>query len=162
MQPANLLDSERSLFLGLILASDLLEITLPEAVMQKIQLDPVTKLYAAQARQQLFSEVDSPQGVFDGFLKRSMMDRSPNIVPRSGYFIWNFLRLAVTPNEWDQKVLPLPAALSFLYCLIRPIRLASKYGLIMLKRLLGLATQHSDRNSKNPPIEKSTGGLQRF
>lgn len=133
LQRANMLNSERPLFLGLVLARDLLGITLPEDVVQRIQLDPVIKLYAAQVRQQLFSEVDSPHdGVFESFLRRSMMDRSPNRV-RSGYLRY-FLRLAVTPNIVDQKFLPLPAPLSFLYYLVRPIRLASKYGLIMLRR----------------------------
>lgn len=143
LQRAHMLNSERPVFLGLVLASDLLGVTLPEDVVQRIQLEPVIELYAAQVRQQLFSEVDSPHdGVFESFLRRSMMDRSPCRVSRGGY-LWYFLRLAVTPNEIDRKFLPLPTPLSLLYYLVRPTRLASKYGLMILKRLLGPANPHA-------------------
>lgn len=142
MQRASMLNSERSLFLGLLLASDLLGTALPEEVLQRMQVDPAVKLYAVQVRKQLFCETDSSHGVFESFLKRFMMERPLGKVPHSGHLIWHFLRLGITPNERDRNFLPLPASLSFLYCLVRPIRLAGRYALIILKHLK-LAKPHT-------------------
>jgi hypothetical protein len=42
------------------------------------------------------------------------------------------LRLVSTPTAGDFELVSLPARLSFLYYVLRPIRLARKYGLIPL------------------------------
>ena len=40
----------------------------------------------------------------------------------------HFLRLAITPLPVDRKRFPLPPSLAFLHYLIRPLRIAGRYG----------------------------------
>lgn len=47
-----------------------------------------------------------------------------------------WIRRVVTPNEVDRDVLALPTWLSFVYYLIRPVRLARRYGLRRTRRIL--------------------------
>ena len=58
MDLARTLGSERVLFLGLYLASDLLGAVLPQEVSQRVQSDPVVKSLATQVCERLFSERD--------------------------------------------------------------------------------------------------------
>lgn len=134
MEWASMMGSERALFLGLLLANELLGTALPEEVIQRIKADPAVKLYAAQVHKQLFCETDNSYGVKESFLKRFMMECPPDRGSRSGYLVWHFLRLAITPSQRDQKFLSLPEPLSFLYYFVRPIRLVTKYGLGLLRR----------------------------
>jgi hypothetical protein len=46
--------------------------------------------------------------------------------------------LTFTPSLGDWELLRLPAALSFLYYLIRPVRLAVKFGRLALTRRPGM------------------------
>ena len=45
------------------------------------------------------------------------------------HLLWTVLHLIITPTDAEYAVLPLPRPLSFLYYLIRPIRLLGKHGL---------------------------------
>jgi hypothetical protein len=45
------------------------------------------------------------------------------------YYAQQYLRIALTPSANDQALLSLPASLSFLYYLLRPIRLLQIYAL---------------------------------
>src|SRR5581483_1714373 len=60
MKRARRLGVERMLFLGLFLATDLLEAPLPESVLQKLHTEPVVKSLAAKVIGQLFTEADDP------------------------------------------------------------------------------------------------------
>lgn len=141
MKRAKTLEIERILFLGLLLASDLLRTELPDGVCRRIQVDPVVKLYAAKLCQQTFDETDNFSGVSENFLFRLLREPPPAKVPYKGYLIWQFFRLAMTPTEEDRMLFSLPASLEFLYYLVRPVRLIGKHRLSLLKRmkvLLGL------------------------
>jgi hypothetical protein len=131
MEQAGTLGSERMLFLGLRLASDLLGTGLPPEVLQRMQTNPVVKLHAAQVREQLFCEVDILSGDFkiNSFLFHlRVRERLQDKVRCCLYLI--------TPNVPEWVFLPLPPSLSFLYYLLRPIRLVRKYGLSFLKHFL--------------------------
>lgn len=130
MKQASTLGSERMLFLGFFLASDLLGAALPEGVWQRVRSDRVVKSLAAQVRERLFLETNSPSGIFESDLFYLRARERP------GDRLQYCLRRAMTPTIEDWEFLPLPAFLSFLYYLLRPIRLVGKYGLSPLQRLL--------------------------
>jgi len=88
-------------------------------------------------RKRLFSEADEPKllerveavALWIGIRER-LQDRLRHffaLMHRAGW---------MTPNARDQAFMPLPASISFLYYLIRPLRLLRKYGLSPLKRIL--------------------------
>ncbi len=114
---------ERVLFLGLLLASDLLKASLPEVVLQKIQSDRVVKSFAVQFNKLLFSDPDSSRKAFKCFLLHIKIWES--FRPKLRYcFGW-----LMTPNAADWAKLPLPAFLSFMYYILRSIRLFKTYVL---------------------------------
>jgi hypothetical protein len=45
------------------------------------------------------------------------------------HYVRHFLHVMIIPNAKDQAVLPIPGPLSFLYYLLRPLRLLRKYAL---------------------------------
>jgi hypothetical protein len=138
IEQASVLRIERTLLLGLLLANSLLDTALPERVLQRIQADPAVKWLAVQRRERLFREADGPLAPFEELLyfriyfqikvREHLLDRVR--------FCLDFACFTVTPNEKDWAILPLPVSLSFLYYLLRPIRLVGKYGLSPLQRLL--------------------------
>ncbi len=59
---------------------------------------------------------------------RGPLSRMPDRV----YLVWQFLSFTISllitgTNQADRESFPLPSSLSFLYYLIRPIRLVSRY-----------------------------------
>ncbi|MBC1224356.1 nucleotidyltransferase family protein [Nostoc sp. UCD121] len=138
MEQASQLGSERLVFFGLWLTSEIFGTVLPDEVRQKIQLDQGLKLYSTLMYQRFFCEVDKPMGVFDTFLKNLMLMKCPpHKVLSKRYLVWYFLRLAIAPNVRDQQFMLLPRPLYFLYFLLRPIRLVDRYGLNVFRHLLG-------------------------
>jgi hypothetical protein len=62
-----------------------------------------------------------------------MRERLRDRVP---YLLYHLPGYLLTPNEKDRAFLPLPTSLSFLYYLIRPIRLVSVHGPMLLFKAL--------------------------
>jgi hypothetical protein len=130
---ATRLGARRMLFFGLILATDLLEIDLPERVRAKARMDGEAQALASRARELLFAEVDSTAEMFSRqshriALRESKADR---MRLRLSYLV-DYVQALVRPNEEDRKQLPLPGFLSFFYIVMRPIRLVKLYGLSLL------------------------------
>ena len=119
--------SRRILSLGLSLASDLLGASLPPEVLRTVQKDPVVKTLAEQVQQRLFAQDLPISGILDGALLQLRMRERRRDRLRSS------LRLAATPRVYDWMFLPLPDRLFFLYYLLRPLRLAGKYGAKLLQ-----------------------------
>lgn len=118
--------SRRVLSLGLILASELLEAPLPPEVWRTVRADPVVRTLAEQVQQRLFAQDTAASGVFEeARIQLRMRERKRDKVR-------SFLRLALTPRVYDWMILPLPGWLFFLYYLLRPLRLAGKYGAKLL------------------------------
>ncbi len=141
MEQARTLGSTRILFLGLFLANDLLGAALPEEVLLKIQADSMVRTIAAQVCDRLFPKADAPPHVSENPLRIllenaifhfRMRERLQDKLP----YIFYLFQLAITPNESDLALLPLPAFLSSLYYLLKPIRLASNYGLKPLRNVM--------------------------
>ncbi len=126
MENANKLGLRRILLLGLVLASELLDASLPAEMRQAADGDAVVKRLAHQVEEQLFREHRAPPGLFEGaILDLKMRERKRDWL-RSG------VRLILTPRSSDWMSLSLPESLFFLYYLLRPVRLARKYGLQLL------------------------------
>jgi hypothetical protein len=113
--------SERMLFLGLRLAVDLLGTRLPAEVQAALNVDVAAGVLAQQVVRDLFTPALTPSGMSDYFLfqlraRRRLRDK------------FKYLRFTITPNEEDLVRLKLPAALSFLYYIVRPVRLVVTGG----------------------------------
>ena len=130
MEKANKYSLERLLFLALFLVSELLGITLPPEVKQKVYSERVVRLYAKQVQKQLFSETNNNHEVkesFEIFLERLMIEKATYRNPYTSSLMWQFFHLALTPTKEDRIFLFLPAYLEFIYYFIRPIRLGVKH-----------------------------------
>lgn len=130
MDQAGSMGSERMLRLGLFLAHDLLGATLSDPVLRRVQADPVVKSVAGEVRPKLFADIPERPGdverlIFYFRMRKGWRDR---LGYSSGYLV-QYLRIALVPSAKDRALLPLPAFLSFLYYLVRPIRMVGKYGL---------------------------------
>jgi hypothetical protein len=122
LQNAEAQGSRRIVLLGLKLAHDLLEAQLPPDVLKLLTEDSAVNNAAERIKQQLFKTADGAAGVFDeALLLVSLRERKRDRIRSS-------LRLAAMPRSFDWMSISLPASFSFLYYLIRPLRLAGKYG----------------------------------
>ena len=118
----------RMLCIGLLLAQDLFDITIPEIFSIRLQEDPRTIELAQQISLNLLSSTQSPSGsVSHRFMKYHLLSMdNPFLTIRYA------LRLFFIPTRYDWQRHPLPACLSFLHYLIRPFRL----GWEGIKRML--------------------------
>jgi hypothetical protein len=132
MQNADRLGCRRILSLGLQLASDLLDAPLPPKILTAVNNDSTVMTTAKQVTTQLFSGPSGPNGMIDeARLAISLRERKRDQL-RSHF------DLLLTPRRGDWMWLPLPGPLGFLYYLVRPIRLAGKYGMTLLTNRNGL------------------------
>ncbi|MCF2148222.1 nucleotidyltransferase family protein [Desmonostoc muscorum LEGE 12446] len=135
LQQVNSLELERPFFISLLIVNTLLNTPLPvevkQAIQQQIKIDPTILIYAVRMQKQLFTEVKTP--LFIKLFFHHLMIKGPlSRMPVRVYLVWQFLsfttRLVITnANQEDREVFPLPSGLYFLYYLIRPIRLVSRY-----------------------------------
>jgi hypothetical protein len=138
---ARALRSERMLLLGLLLARELLEAAVPEEIVRRAQADGTVRILVDEVSRRLFREsAELPGGWESGlFYVRSR--------ERLGDGIRFALTLAVVPHFADWAHVRLPQSLSFLYYLVRPIRLLGKTGGQLVDRLLGRAAPASESKS---------------
>lgn len=113
--------SERMLFLGLRLASDLLNADVPAEVKAAEESDLAVGVLAQDVVQDLFAPKLTPSGMSGYFFfqlkaRRRLRDK------------FKYVHFAITPTEEDLVRLKLPFALSFIYYLVRPIRLVVTGG----------------------------------
>lgn len=111
----------RMLLLGLFLAHELLETPLPEDVWRKVAAEPSIDMLGAEVKRRLFHEGES-----DTSLRRKIsfhLRTKERRRDRARYCA--LFALTTTPVDWS--LAPLPPALSFVYYVLRPFRLAKKY-----------------------------------
>jgi hypothetical protein len=124
----------RILMLGLTLARDLVDADVPEKALREGREDGMVEVLAGEVRSRLFRKPDGSRGLFDESVFHSfhynMRERRRD---RIGYA----LRSATSPNSADWMDRPLPERLLALHYLLKPLRLASKYGAKVLKRDAG-------------------------
>ena len=131
LREAQTLHCMRLVLIGLSLAHDLLGATLPEEIERKIKVDPRAAILARQVKERLSPGNDVPPGLFTGsfFLLRAS-DRLQDQVRYCFRATW-------LPTFLDWELLPLPPFFYFFYSLIRPFRLAVRYEMAFLNRILG-------------------------
>lgn len=126
---ARQLGGERMLWLGLFLAKELLQTSLPESVWQRIQADPQVKTLAEQVQQSLCSQTaNSPAIGKLSYLHLQVRERLGDKIR----YCW---LTAITPTTSDWVVLPLARFPAWVYYLMRPIRLVMSWGLGLFSRL---------------------------
>src|SRR2546421_2580085 len=99
MNRARTLGNERSLSLGLFLASDLLGASLPEEVSARIQTDPKVRLVATRVRELLFQQDDNGLDISYWYRHHLLMrERFRDRVRLYIHYGRRYFRLTVTPN----------------------------------------------------------------
>jgi putative nucleotidyltransferase-like protein len=121
MRCARATGNERMLFLGLRLAADLLEAPLPKQVEAALNADASVAALAGDVVRDLFTPTLTRTGM-SGYFRFQLRAR------RRIRDKLNYLRFTFTPNEEDLVRLNLPAGLSFIYYLVRPVRLVVTGG----------------------------------
>lgn len=122
---------ERMLLLGLLLARELLGAALPDLVTRRIAEDAALPQLLAATTAGLFRDPTQPLTASERarFHLRARERRRDR---------WQYcLYLLISPTEEDWTLQPLPAALTFLYALSRPLKLLGRYGMRPLKDLIG-------------------------
>ncbi|PYS94121.1 MAG: hypothetical protein DMF64_02135 [Acidobacteria bacterium] len=113
--------SERMLLLGLRLAADLLAVPLPPEAEQALAADPMIGALAAEVVRYLFTPELTPSGLTGYFrfqlkARRRLRDKV------------QYLCFVITPTENDLARLALPAPFTFVYYLLRPVRMLTTGG----------------------------------
>ncbi|MCP2727290.1 nucleotidyltransferase family protein [Symplocastrum sp. BBK-W-15] len=120
MAEAARLGCQRILFLGLFLAKELLGTALPEFIWEKIEADGVVTELAVQVYDGFFPNGNISNQSFP--VTRLHLKARERFIDKVRYF----LLVMITPTTSDWLVLPLGRYPSFLYYLIRPIRLVGE------------------------------------
>jgi precorrin-6B methylase 2 len=117
------LKSTRVFLLGLFLAHELLDMPLPESVVEQASQDANIRWLAARVCDPMAGRAKPSAGVF----RRTTF----RLRSRDGlaHGLLHMARLALSPTESDRGAVGLPARFSFLYFLVRPWRLLRQYGL---------------------------------
>src|SRR5215208_2144833 len=133
VERAGRLGSQRMLFLGLLLARDLLETPLPEEVLRKAHADPAVEALVRRIGEWLFQRIDhSPRRFAEIPFRPIHMKMRERLRDKVQYLV----RFATTHTVGDWMALPLPKPFFFLYYVLRPIRLARTYGRKLFKTIL--------------------------
>lgn len=120
---------QRMLALGLFLAHDLLGTALPDKVWRRSLVDHTVKALATEVSQCLFHETDNPPATYAKFVfYHRLRERFQDRMHHHLYYLYAYFWIIVTPNVRDRALLPLPACLSSLYYLLRPMRLLWMYA----------------------------------
>jgi hypothetical protein len=127
LKQAQKLGVERMLLFSLRLTNSLLGTVLPQEIVGAKSLQPSIVRLVEYARQQLFYKGDrtAPDQLTDQFrwlVRERLRDK---LCP---YYVRYFHLRTLVPNDRDRAFLRLPAYLSFVYYLLRPIRLFWEYG----------------------------------
>jgi len=136
LKESRTIGSERNMALGLYLAHHLLGAALPQEVLQRVEADTVVVSLAAQIKDRLFRSLETSLDIahwqeFHLRVRERLRDR---IRVRAHYY-FRYLHLLTSPTDRERELFSLPEPLSFFYYIIRPLRLAGKYGFGFIKQL---------------------------
>ena len=141
MDRARRMGGERLVLISLQLAADLLWLPVPREVRPRLRADRVVVPLATELGQQLFhghlrpERLNASYGLVEaGLLYMRSRERIADKMPYARYLASVLLSgCSLTPNARDREVIALPSFLAFLYFVIRPMRLARKYGVRLLR-----------------------------
>ena len=128
LEQAHRVGCDRILLLNCCLIRDLLGISLPTIITQKIDLDATLPSLTGVIKSFIVAPPHSAQPFdrMEGLLVFIRMRERPGHQLVHFMYVMNRSKWAM-PSRKDRAVLPLPSAFSFLYWLIRPVRLLQKY-----------------------------------
>ena len=124
---AEALGAARTCRLGIYLAAELMQAEVPSSVVCGVREDAQVKHLAQEVRKRIEEtrEVDPIEGqIFNLRLKERFRDKVRYV----------FLQCTQYSGE-EERFLPLPSTLSFIYIFVRPIWLLRRYGFSVLKRM---------------------------
>ena len=121
----------RVLLLGLYLAHDLLGAAIPEESWALVRGDAAVEPLAGQAKRWLFPAEEVPRGPTPRY---SLFGFHLGLQETLGQKVAHGLRMAFVPSQEDWALVRLPPRLSFLYGLVRPLRLVAKHGVRWIAR----------------------------
>ena len=124
---AEALGAARTCRLGIYLAAELMQAEVPSSVVCAVREDAQVRLLAQEVRQRIQEtrDVDPIEGqIFNLRLKERFRDKVRYV----------FLQCTQYSGE-EERFLPLPSTLSFIYIFVRPIWLLRRYGFSVLKRM---------------------------
>jgi Uncharacterised nucleotidyltransferase len=125
---------KRGLLVALELVKSVVGVRLPGDVLQMIEKYPRVKAVGRSVIRRLFSQKRS--FLMERFQQIFIISRlKQRLRDRLVYLLYEW-RETVTPNEKDAAVVSLPVGFSFLYYIVRPVRLTVAYGLSRLQRSL--------------------------
>lgn len=134
LEQAEKMGLKRLIFLGLFLAKNLLDTKIPDSIWQQVQSDKVVNSLVLQVYEKLFAATWESCGTVEtAFFHIKTRERWRD--KTQSFFGLMMLSGWLHPTSKDRDVIPLPAVLSFLYYLIRPIRVLNKYKSIVLDYL---------------------------
>jgi len=125
---AEALGAARTCRLGIYLAAELMQAEVPSSVVCAVREDAQVRLLAQEVRQRIQEtrDVDPIEGqIFNLRLKERFRDKVRYV----------FLQCTQYSGE-EERFLPLPSTLSFIYIFVRPIWLLRRYGFSVLKRMM--------------------------
>ena len=127
------LGGERMLWLGLLLAEQMLGTRLPERVKQVIKADRALEPLALEIRERFYRDWTNDVGVFqDTFVD----ELHPKMFKRGRHRLRYYFHVIFTPTVSDVDWLRLPGFWSFLYYALRPFRLLVRFGPTLTGRVL--------------------------
>jgi hypothetical protein len=125
---AEALGAGRTCRLGIYLAAELMQAEVPSSVVCAVREDAQVRRLAQEVRQRIQEtrDVDPIEGqIFNLRLKERFRDKVRYV----------FLQCTQYSGE-EERFLPLPSTLSFIYIFVRPIWLLRRYGFSVLKRMV--------------------------
>ncbi len=131
MRRARRLSIERTVMLGTWLAHDLLDTRLPNDLLQDIAHNPLTRRLAQIIKERLFGGKNENPGLFANTNFKPLYLKMMKPQERKRYL----LGVLMMPNENDLALVRLRSIFSFVYLLLRPIRLVLCFGLRSARRL---------------------------
>ncbi len=115
-------DTTRMVVLALLLASELLGISIPPGAVEYTSNDSGARELVGTIRRRLHDEIFTPAAVMESasFSRRAF--------ERTGHRVRFLIGVFLEPTEAEYEVLKLPLPLHWLYYFFRPLRLVAKYG----------------------------------
>jgi hypothetical protein len=130
--------AERALYVALLLANTLAEVKLPPEIAAGIHSDLSAQALAWQAGERLFV-IEPNHSLREVYRHTFYLRTRERWVDRARILIFSTARVP-HPLAKDWYLFKVPASMSFLYYLLRPIRLMREYGFRRLRAMLGANT----------------------
>lgn len=134
--------ARRALWLGVLLAHELLEAGAPTGVLEAARREPAV----VRAARTFIGYARDPGDAGPGFYQRWSVPL--RVIAGSGARLRYAAARTLLPSADDREFLRLPLALYPLYYLLRPVRVALKEGPAALRRLVRSAPRPADHSSR--------------